>query len=153
MSQRDGSVDDRRDATIDLTADLLAHRPNVICRLDPDQTLQTAPKTLLFAAALPAVVLARFGEWQNPIRDRMFPRTSDTLESYSRRRLFSLAGSSSLAALLSGCGTLDRGSPVPRTATLKASVIGLPNERFFPMVGTDPLEAEFVAALNAVVGG
>ena len=79
---------------------------------------------------------------------RTFLRSSSTFESYSRRGLFGLVASGSLAALLPGCGTLDRGSPVPRTATLKASVLGFPNERFFPMIGTDPLEAEFDAALQ-----
>src|SRR3954467_11909638 len=84
---------------------------------------------------------------------RTFLRTSDTLESSSRRRLFGLAVSSSLAALLPGCGTLDRGSPVPRTDTMKATVLGLANERFFPMAGTDPLEAEFVAAVRRLRAG
>src|SRR3954469_23352516 len=79
---------------------------------------------------------------------RMFPRTSGTLESYSRRSLFGLAASGSLAALLPGCGTLERGSPVPQTSTMKATVLGLANERFFPMAGTDPLEAEFVGAVQ-----
>src|SRR4051812_9915609 len=84
---------------------------------------------------------------------RTFLRTSDTLESSSRRRLFGLATSGSLAALLSGCATLDRGSPVPRAATMKATVLGLANERFFPMVDTDPLEAEFAAAVRRLRGG
>src|SRR4051795_559426 len=84
---------------------------------------------------------------------RTFLRTSDRLESSSRRRLFGLAVSSSLAALLPGCGTLDRGSPVPRVDTMKATVLGLANERFFPMAGTDPLEAEFVAAVQRLRRG
>jgi hypothetical protein len=64
-----------------------------------------------------------------------------------------LAVSSSLAALLPGCATMDRGSPVPRVDTMKATVLGLANERFFPMVDTDPLEAEFVAAVQRLRRG
>jgi len=60
--------------------------------------------------------------------------------------LFGLAAVGSLTALLPSCGATERGSPVPRTATVQASVLGLPNERFFPLAGTDPLEAEFAAA-------
>ena len=64
-----------------------------------------------------------------------------------------MAASGSLAALLPGCATLDRGSPVPRVDTMKATVLGLANERFFPMVDTDPLEAEFVAAVQRLRRG
>jgi hypothetical protein len=64
-----------------------------------------------------------------------------------------MAASGGLAALLPGCSSLDRGPPVPRTATIKASVLGLPNERFFPMTGTDPLEAEFAAAVQRLRRG
>jgi predicted acylesterase/phospholipase RssA len=32
--------------------------------------------------------------------------------------------------------------------TIQASVLGVPNERFFPLYGTDPLEVEFAAAGN-----
>lgn len=37
---------------------------------------------------------------------------------------------------------------MPMGRTAQASVLGLPNERFFPFYGTDPLEAEFMAALQ-----
>lgn len=67
---------------------------------------------------------------------------------HSRRGLFGLAAGASLASLLPGCGAVERGSPVPRTATIQASVLGLPNERFFPIAGTEPLEAEFAAAVQ-----
>lgn len=59
-----------------------------------------------------------------------------------------MAATGSLTALISGCGSLDRGLPVPRTSTTKATVLGIPNERFFPMGGTDPMEAEFAAAVQ-----
>ena len=79
---------------------------------------------------------------------RTFLGASSGPRDYSRRRLFGLAAGGSLTSLLPGCGTTDRGSPVPRTATIQASVLGLPNERFFPIAGTDPLEAEFAAAVQ-----
>ena len=79
---------------------------------------------------------------------RTFPGASGAAGVYSRRRLFGLAAVGSLTALLPGCGATERGSPVPRTATVQASVLGLPNERFFPLAGTDPLEAEFAAAVQ-----
>jgi hypothetical protein len=37
---------------------------------------------------------------------------------------------------------------VPIGRATKASVLGLPNERFFPLSGTEPLEAEFAAAAD-----
>ena len=39
-----------------------------------------------------------------------------------------------------------RGPAVPMARTTKASVLGIPNERFFPFYGTGPIEAEFQAA-------
>lgn len=75
---------------------------------------------------------------------RTSPTASCAPGAYSRRTLLGVTG----CALLSGCGSLERGSPVPRTATIQASVLGLPNERFFPLAGTDPLEAEFAAAVQ-----
>jgi Patatin-like phospholipase len=41
-----------------------------------------------------------------------------------------------------------RGTAVPMDRTTQASVLGVPNERFFPLYGTAPLEAEFVAAAD-----
>src|SRR4051812_10284565 len=75
---------------------------------------------------------------------RTFPRASCAPGAYSRRSLLGVTA----CALLSGCASLERGSPVPRAATTQASVLGLPNERFFPLAGTDPLEAEFVGAVQ-----
>ena len=72
---------------------------------------------------------------------------------YSRRRLLGVAAYGGLISLLGGCGPLERGSPVPRTDTTHATVLGLPNERFFPLAGTDPLEAEFAAAVQRLRKG
>lgn len=61
-----------------------------------------------------------------------------------RRRLITLAtGTAALAA----CGPLARGPAVPLSQTAHATVLGVPNERFFPAYGTQPLEDEFVAAI------
>jgi hypothetical protein len=40
----------------------------------------------------------------------------------------------------------DRGPAVPLKRTWEASVLGLPNERFFPAAGAGPLEQEFAQA-------
>jgi hypothetical protein len=53
-----------------------------------------------------------------------------------------------MAALLAGCGTPARGTPVPVGQTTKATVLGLPNERFFPAFGSDALYAEVLAAVQ-----
>jgi len=37
---------------------------------------------------------------------------------------------------------------VPLSQTTRATVLGVPNERFFPFYGTGPIEAEFVAAAD-----
>src|SRR5262245_2563409 len=64
----------------------------------------------------------------------------------SRRRLLQMIAGGAITATLPGCATPVRGTAVPRDQLQKASVLGLPNERFFPVMGTDQLEAEFVAA-------
>jgi predicted acylesterase/phospholipase RssA len=66
----------------------------------------------------------------------------------SRRSLFGLAAGVGVAGLLPGCATPERGPAVPMGRTTQASVLGLPNERFFLFSGTEPLEAEFMAALQ-----
>jgi predicted acylesterase/phospholipase RssA len=63
----------------------------------------------------------------------------------SRRTFLHAATASGLAAALQGC-TLDRRMAVPMDRTTQASVLGLPNERFFPLYGSDAIEAEFMAA-------
>src|SRR5258708_678412 len=70
-----------------------------------------------------------------------------TSNPQSRRTLFRLAGGV-LAAGLSGCALPERGPPVPIDRTGEATVLGIPNERFFPFKGIDPLEAEFVSAMD-----
>jgi len=74
----------------------------------------------------------------------------ETVEARSllRRSLFCTAGGWGAAVLLSGCATPTRGPAVPIGQTTQASVLGLPNERFFPFYGTGPLQAEFQAALQ-----
>jgi len=57
-----------------------------------------------------------------------------------------MAASGAAGALLGGCTPPGRESAVPMDRTTQASVLGVPNERFFPLYGTDPLLAEFVAA-------
>jgi predicted acylesterase/phospholipase RssA len=65
----------------------------------------------------------------------------------SRREIFRLAAGAALAGL-PGCALPERGPPVPSDRTGRATVLGIPNERFFPALGVDPLEAEFIAAME-----
>ncbi|WPB87541.1 patatin-like phospholipase family protein [Sediminicoccus rosea] len=60
------------------------------------------------------------------------------------RRAALLLGAASLPA----CSALERGPAVPRGQTGRATVLGIPNERFFPALGTRPLVAEFMAAME-----
>ncbi len=69
----------------------------------------------------------------------------------SRRDVLRLAAGGALAASLPGCALPERGPPVPIDRTGEATVLGIPNERFFPFKGIDPLEAEFVAAMDRQV--
>ena len=68
----------------------------------------------------------------------------------SRRGLFRLAAGATLAGV-SGCAHPERGPAVPIGRTREPTVLGIPNERFFPALGIDPLEAEFVAAMERQV--
>src|SRR3954447_2510203 len=74
--------------------------------------------------------------------------TTTVSDSISRRHVLGMTAGGSIATLLTGCGTFERGPAVPKSGTLKASVLGLPNERFFPASGTDALEAEYKAAVR-----
>ena len=65
-----------------------------------------------------------------------------------RRDLFGIAAGGGVTALLAGCSLPVRGTAVPISRTTQASVLGLPNERFFPFYGTEPLEVEFAAAAD-----
>lgn len=80
------------------------------------------------------------------VKDRFTPR-----DFRSRRSLFRLAAGGALAAGLPGCALPVRGPPVPLGRTGQASVLGIPNERFFPFQSIDPMEAEFVAAMDRQV--
>src|SRR4051812_20096951 len=73
---------------------------------------------------------------------------TNTPELRSRRSLFGVAACGSAAALLAGCSFPVRGPAVPIGRTTQATVLGIPNERFFPLYGTDALEMEFAAAGN-----
>ncbi len=66
---------------------------------------------------------------------------------HSRRGFFGIAAGGTVV-LLAGCSSPTRGTAVPIGQTTKASVLGVPNERFFPLEGTGPLAAEFAAAGN-----
>jgi predicted acylesterase/phospholipase RssA len=65
-----------------------------------------------------------------------------------RRDLFGIAAGGGVAVLLAGCSLPVRGTAVPIGRTTQASVLGVPNERFFPLHGTEPLEVEFAAAMG-----
>ena len=67
---------------------------------------------------------------------------------HRRRDLLGIAAGGGAAALLAGCSLPARGTAVPIGRTTQASVVGLPNERFFPLQGTGPLEVEFAAAAD-----
>jgi hypothetical protein len=73
------------------------------------------------------------------------PKTG-ALGLHQRRGLFGIAAGGGVAALLAGCSIPARGTAVPIGRTTQASVLGVPNERFFPFYGTGPLEVEFAAA-------
>jgi hypothetical protein len=65
----------------------------------------------------------------------------------SRRNLLRMSVGGVLATSLSACDSPDRGPAVPLSRTREASVLGLPNERFFPASGAGPLEEEFNQAI------
>ena len=65
-----------------------------------------------------------------------------------RRGFFGLAAGGGAAVFLAGCSLPSRGTAVPIGLTAQATVLGVPNERFFPFYGTKPLEAEFLAAVD-----
>lgn len=69
----------------------------------------------------------------------------------TRRHFLRIAAAGTGSSLLGACGGIDRGTPVPTGQAQRASVLGLPNERFFPMSGTEGLEQEFVEAAKRQV--
>ena len=66
----------------------------------------------------------------------------------SRRRVLGITAGGGIATLLTGCYSLEREPAVPKSGTLQATVLGLPNERFYPARGTDALEVEYKAAVQ-----
>jgi hypothetical protein len=68
----------------------------------------------------------------------------------SRRSLLALAGGSAVAAGLPGCALPTRLAAVPSGRAGAATVLGVPNERFFPTeaAGQAALQQEFVAAVQ-----
>ncbi len=66
-----------------------------------------------------------------------------------RRRLLGAAAGLGLAAALpAGCARPVRGPAVPRGGTTQATALGLPNERFFFLSGSEDVDREFRAALE-----
>ena len=68
----------------------------------------------------------------------------------SRRALLSLAVGGALPAALPACSLPTRLAAVPRGRASAATVVGVPNERFFPLepTGQAALQREFVAAVE-----
>ena len=66
----------------------------------------------------------------------------------SRRDMLRLSAGAALSATLSACGIPERGAPVPVDRATRATVLGVSNERFFPTAGIDPLESEFMSAMQ-----
>jgi hypothetical protein len=66
----------------------------------------------------------------------------------SRRGILRAGLGAALAAGLPACSIPERGPPVPTPRAAQASVLGIANERFFPTNGIEPMEAEFVAAMD-----
>ncbi len=66
----------------------------------------------------------------------------------SRRTLVHIAAGAAVTALVPGCAAPGRGPAVPLGQVAKASVLGVPNERFFPLLGAEALEAEVMAAVQ-----
>lgn len=63
-----------------------------------------------------------------------------------RRRLFTLAAGAGVITSLPGCELPRRGMAVPSIGTTRATVLGVKNERFFPITDGIGLEKEFLAS-------
>jgi predicted acylesterase/phospholipase RssA len=66
----------------------------------------------------------------------------------TRRRILAVAAGGAASLPVAGCGPIARGPAVPVAQTAQASVLGLPNERFFVFTETESLEREMVDALD-----
>lgn len=67
--------------------------------------------------------------------------------SVNRRRTLRYLVGGAMSSALPGCASLERGAPVPAGRAWEATVLGLANERFYPVHDLKPLEAEFIAAV------
>lgn len=65
-----------------------------------------------------------------------------------RRGFLRVAAGSVVPLHLGGCGPVARGPAVPVAQTTRASVLGVPNERFFPFSDNAALEQEMISALD-----
>src|SRR5436190_17585387 len=99
-----------------------------------------AGRTLCTGAVVVKICVG--GAWKSMSRSMGSPAEP------SRRHLFGLAAGGGLASLVPGCASPERGPAVPTGHAGRASVLGLPNERFYPLLSVQPLEAEFIAALG-----
>jgi len=74
-------------------------------------------------------------------------------EFHSRRGLLRLAGGGVLAGMLPACAAPERMAAVPRGRVETATVLGLPNERFHPLVPSSMvrLEQEFLGAFERLM--
>jgi predicted acylesterase/phospholipase RssA len=70
------------------------------------------------------------------------------MQQQSRRTFLGIVATGGLPFIIPGCDLPPRGPAVPSAQTRQASVLGIPNERFFPAYGSEALEAEFAAALQ-----
>src|SRR3978361_286535 len=80
------------------------------------------------------------------IPDQLGQHANGLYRKVNRRRVFEMVAGSGIASLLSGCGIPVRGTPVPAASSTAATVLGIPNERFFPSFSTAPIERGFVSA-------
>jgi predicted acylesterase/phospholipase RssA len=72
-----------------------------------------------------------------------------SLQDILVRRHFLKAAAGGVASIyVGGCGPVARGPAVPVSQTTQASVLGLPNERFFIFSDTKTLEQEMVQAIE-----
>ena len=66
----------------------------------------------------------------------------------SRRNILRGVAGGALAATLPACASPERGPAVPTGQTGRATVLGVPNERFFPTLNVGALEKEFYDAFT-----
>jgi predicted patatin/cPLA2 family phospholipase len=78
--------------------------------------------------------------------------SSRPLSGLPRRNLFGLAAAGGASSILTGCAFPRREPSVPTGLASRATVLGVPNERFFPVTDTRPLEVEFISAVKRRFG-